>query len=398
MKIFRDPIHNVIDLNTGDNTINNMIVQLIDAKEFQRLRFIRQLGFSYLAYPSAMHTRFEHSLGVAFLAKRFLAKIETLEETHPHFSIFFANLRKYKPLTIVAALLHDIGHGPLSHVSEVIVSHFNRENYINHENWTKRIILGNTEINQILTSYNKSYPNIICDMLDNNSKYPCAKILAGQLDVDRIDYLLRDSYMTGSGYGFFDVEWLINVLDIGLINDKIAIGLDLSKGLSVAEDFIMARHYMFKNVYQHKTTLIAQEMLLQLLAKLSQTKSPLQEEFAQTFFNYFYKSKCTLDQYLNFTDIELYSFLKHLQTFDNNIIKALSKGLINRKLLKQIDNNKYHILKKDNDFVCQITAPKKEINIDNIFLFDKNNNHYKLSDYFNIGRSYNNDFLGYFTF
>ena len=405
MKIFRDPIHNVIDLDTGDKVTNELIIKLIDTKEFQRLRYIRQLGFAYVAYPNATHTRFEHSLGVAFLAKRFIKKILDLEEkTLRFFEIsknrsklidFFEQVKCNKSLTIIAALLHDIGHGPLSHVIE-------EQTGINHERWTSEIILGKTEINDLLVKFNKSYPQAIVDML-NKSNEPSAKIIAGQLDIDKMDYLLRDSYMTGAGYGKFDIEWLLNVIAIGLSKDEqVEIGLDLSKGLSVAENLIMARIDMFKNVYLHKTNLVAQNMLKLLLKRMK--KIPHQdicsyfpnESLRKILFPETRETSQLLADYLSISDLDLFYHIKLWQNANDPVIKKISYGLINRRLFKEVDQLWYFHLKEfardsqdqgmNEYYMTEVTIEARkerltyQVDKDKVFLFDKDGTSYEIQE------------------
>ena len=302
MKIFRDPIHNVINLDTGNKAINDLIIKLIDSKEFQRLRFIKQLGFTYLAYPSATHTRFEHSLGVAFLAKRFLERMPAIED---------------KNLTIVAALLHDVGHGPLSHTCEDIIG-------IEHEIWTQAIILGETEINSLLTQFDKSCPQIICDILSSS------EVISGQLDVDRMDYLLRDSHMTGSGYGRFDLEWMLNVITVDIKDGKIRV---VEKGQSVAEDFEMARTYMYKNVYMHKTGLAANNMLTMLFKRLKDLDICPCPSIKKVFLSGNKNPSELLEDYLSLSDIDLYYMLKQLKNSEDEPVSGLAGGLLNRRLI-----------------------------------------------------------------
>ncbi|MCL2617405.1 MAG: HD domain-containing protein [Defluviitaleaceae bacterium] len=337
MKIFRDPIHNVIDLDTGDKAANALIIQLIDSMEFQRLRYIRQLGFAYFAYPSAMHTRFEHSLGVAFLAKRFVEKVVSMRDRILGYHTesanlgklehFFTQISKDKPIIIIAALLHDIGHGPLSHVFEHVTQY-------KHEDWTQAIILGDTDINRLLTDYHPDYPQAVCELLCASGA-PSSKIIAGQLDIDKIDYILRDSYMTGAGYGKFDVEWLFNVLTVGIYKDQVEIGLDLGKGLSVAEDFIMARIYMFRNIYLHKTSVAAQTMLELLLCELR--RLPFAEKYfpSESLKNALLDNAASLYDYVNITDDDVFALLKCLRTAKEEMVSRLARGLLERRLLKK---------------------------------------------------------------
>ncbi|MCL2674338.1 MAG: HD domain-containing protein [Defluviitaleaceae bacterium] len=357
MKIFRDPIHNVIDLDTGDEAVNELIVSLIDSKEFQRLRFIRQLGFAYFAYPSATHTRFEHALGVAFLAKRFTEKIISMEKDvlnlfcghsdEVKLTEFFVQIRRDKALTIIAALLHDIGHGPLSHTFEELVPSKS------HEEWTRAIILGDTEINRRLTGYDSSYPQAICNILSDHKRIcTSAKIIAGQLDIDKMDYMLRDSYMTGAGYGNFDIEWLFNVLRVGVVDEQVEIGLDLGKGLSVAEDFVMARIYMFRNIYLHKTSIIAQKMLELLLERVRELPAHAAEKL---FPNDSLKALLLdsdvpmsqlLDDYIAVSDIDMFAFLKLLQCSDDEAVASLAAGLLERRLFKRVDEYELSLVKQ----------------------------------------------------
>jgi len=397
MKIFRDPIHNVIDLDTGDEAVNELIISLIDSKEFQRLRFVRQLGFAYFAYPSATHTRFEHSLGVAFLAKRFIEKIISMEgevlsnlnqsssENGAKLAEFFAQIKRDKALTIIAALLHDIGHGPLSHAFEELVPSKS------HEDWSRAIILGNTEINSLLTAYDSNYSQEICRVLSDHERIcTSAKIIAGQLDIDKMDYMLRDSYMTGAGYGNFDIEWLFNVLRVGVVDGQVEIGLDLGKGLSVAEDFVMARIYMFRNIYLHKTSIIAQKMLELLVERVKE----LQEHTTENLFpNDSLKALLLdsgapmaqlLDDYISVSDIDMFAFLKLLQNSNDEALASLASGLLERRLFKRVDEQalrkteqyiydtkgcdvfKYYITELGADTTLTYQADK-----DYILLFDK---------------------------
>ena len=348
MKIFRDPIHNVINLDTGDEATNDLIIALIGSKEFQRLRFIKQLGFAYFAYPSATHSRLEHSLGVAFLAKRFIKKILSLEEKmivgssksahRDKFVAFFDGIKKSKDLTIIAALLHDIGHGPLSHATKYLTPFY-------HKEWAEEIIMGNTEVNELLVKFDKQCPQIIVDILKNKNigSYPASKLISGQIDIDKIDYLLRDSHMTGSKYGEFDLEWLLSVLTVGIKDDKVEIGLELGKGLNFAEDFVMSRIYMFRNVYLHRTNLLAQNMLKLIFERIRELSISRVSKFfpndhlKNVIFSRGQTLTMLLDDYLAISDIDLFYFLKTLQKSDDEILSGLSEGIMNRRLFKEVD-------------------------------------------------------------
>jgi len=416
MKIFRDPIYNVIDLDTGDEIVNELLIRLIDCKEFQRLRYLKQLGFTYFAYPSANHTRFEHSLGVAYLAKRFLDRILSIKEraliSHPEgsqnrdkFIHFFQQIKQDRSATIVAALLHDIGHGPLSHVLE----YFTGE--VTHEDWTREIIFGNTEVNELLMLFSdknpekKINPIRIWDILNNtNESYPSAKILAGQLDVDRMEYMLRDSHMTGAGYGKFDVEWIFNVLTIGIVGEKVEIGIDLGKGLSVAEDFIMARIYMYKNIFFHKTNQVAGHMLKALFQRVkdlpeeSPDKLLLNDSLRKIFLSSHRKESAPelLDDYLGITDIDLFYGLKSLQKSGDEVLRRLSGGLLSRNLLKKTELKNWNMYQTDDKgkyytAYISIDLEKERVPYRSddgpIILFDKDGAFYEISELSDVVRT-----------
>lgn len=387
MKVFRDPIHNVIDLDTGDKNVNNLILKLIDSQEFQRLRYIKQLGFVYFAYPSANHTRFEHSIGVAFLAKRFVEKIISTEERvlsiysgkdYDLLKNFYNQINEDRHITIIAALLHDIGHGPFSHVFERITG-------ISHEDWTREIILGNTNINRLLKEFNPSYPQKICSLLTSpDTTTPSAQIIAGQMDVDKMDYLLRDSHMTGSGYGKYDIEWLFNVLTVGVVNNHAEIGLDEGKGASVAEDFVMARIYMFRNVYLHKTSQITQEMLYLLIKRINENKNiNINENLKKILFaNNKKQPNVLLNSYLSISDIDMLYLLKTLQNSNDDILKNISSGILNRHLFKNVDektwNKAYDTINNKEYYLTKIELGERKEKLvchpdkENINLFNKN--------------------------
>ncbi|WP_227002722.1 HD domain-containing protein [Salicibibacter kimchii] len=221
MKVFRDPVHNLISF---DKTNEKLFLDLIDTKEFQRLRHIRQLGVSSYTYPGAEHTRLAHSIGVAHLTKRFVERLGQFKGE------ITQEILEYKDVAIAAALLHDIGHSPFSHALEDVTN-------VNHEKWTVHIITDpSTEIYAALERYKPDFSKQVADVIQRtHHSSVLVKLLSSQLDTDRIDYLQRDSLMTGAQYGSFDLEWLINTLRIGEVQGTTEVGLDLNKGLSIAE-------------------------------------------------------------------------------------------------------------------------------------------------------------------
>src|SRR6059036_523561 len=190
-KIIRDPVHDVIAFRL-DRPADALLFRLINAAEFQRLRRIRQLGLASLAYPGADHSRYSHSLGVMETARQMLDQLRR--------SFYIAE--DSETVSLAAALLHDLGHGPFSHV-------FERVSGIHHERLTQRVILdADSEVHRVLIQHDKLLPERIIDFLNCQPRrtFFC-DIISSQLDADRLDYLLRDSLLTGSRYGDYDLTW-----------------------------------------------------------------------------------------------------------------------------------------------------------------------------------------------
>ncbi|WP_018130886.1 HD domain-containing protein [Effusibacillus pohliae] len=327
MKTIRDPVHNIIQIDTESE---KLLLDLIDTREFQRLRFIKQLGLSSFTYPGAEHTRFSHSLGVTHLMKRFIDKIGGLSgATNKKYA---EELNDHRLLALAAALLHDIGHGPFSHALE-------RTTGVRHEKWTIQIILGNTEINSILEKHRPGFAREVADVIQRmHASKAVVKLLSSQLDTDRIDYLLRDSKMTGAGYGSFDLEWLIHSLRIGEVNGEAEVGLDLEKGLSIAEDFVMARYYMYQNVYFHKTTRSAELLIDRIFERAVELQRDGQLELPDDLTAILEKGIAadTLDNFINLTESTIWHHIGMWQHHRDRILSDLCKRLMQRRLYKTI--------------------------------------------------------------
>src|ERR1051325_2479745 len=204
-RIYRDPVHNIIRLRT-DTDEGHLMVRLIDASEFQRLRRIKQLGLALYTYQGAEHSRFTHSLGVLHLMTR------VLDRLGEKYGIKEEDRAAARP----AALLPDVGHGSFSHVMEKVLG-------FHHEAWTVRAVLSEeTEIGRVLRQYSTALPRRVADIIEGKFQPSAlAQLVSSQLDVDRMDYLLRDSLMTGAKYGIYDLEWIINALAIDEAADRV---------------------------------------------------------------------------------------------------------------------------------------------------------------------------------
>lgn len=257
--ILRDAVHGLISFEAEEESV---ISQLIDAPEVQRLRRIRQLGVASYAFPGAEHTRFAHAIGTAHVMKRFLAR---LREIHGDLPFWQQVTSERAQEALAAAFLHDVGHGPLSHLFEDAI-----EGSAHHEDWTERIVLDpSTGVNKVLVKVDPSLPERVAALVRGEHELTYLKrAVSGTLDVDRCDYLLRDAHSTGVRYGNFDLEWLFRSLRFAPAEGSNAPGLaiDGAKGLPAIEAYILGRLFMFQQVYLHKATRSAEWMIRAVLA------------------------------------------------------------------------------------------------------------------------------------
>lgn len=241
-KVFRDPIHGYIKVDL------ELIWSLIDTYAFQRLRRIHQLGGTYMVYHTAEHSRFSHSLGVYEIVRRMVSEVKPIS----------SQLTQYDKVTaMLAGLLHDIGHGPFSHAFEAI-------SQTHHEAMTIRILLEDTTINQILRNVDENLPSAVAKVIEHTheNKLLC-QLVSGQLDADRMDYLLRDSYFTGTSYGNFDLERVLRTLRV---QDQQLVVKE--SGIHTIEDYIMSRYHMYWQVYFHPLGRSYEAMLAKLFQRL----------------------------------------------------------------------------------------------------------------------------------
>jgi len=320
-KIYRDSVHNIIRLKT-DSIEGQLLVRLIDAAEFQRLRRVRQLGLAHFAYQAAEHSRFTHSLGALHLATRILAKLESSYE------ISSAD----KIAVRCAALLHDIGHGAFSHVIEPILG-------FHHEDFTIEAVLSReTEVGQILHDFSAELPEAVAAIVRGDFRPTAlAQLVSSQLDVDRMDYLLRDSLMTGAKYGIYDLEWIIKSLEIDETRDRLYVS---ARGIYAVEDYLQARYYMFRQVYFHRTLRSAEAVLRSLLRRalwLFQNGKTVWYAENTPFEKILNGEKLNLAEHLQVDDSDVMFHIKQWQNCDDDILKDLANRFLNRRLFKAFD-------------------------------------------------------------
>jgi uncharacterized protein len=261
--ILRDPVHGLISFEGRDEDI---VPRLIDTPEVQRLRRIRCLGPAAFAFPGAEHSRFSHAVGSAHVMKRYLGRVRRLGDDIPSRDRVDVDTGR---IALAAALLHDLGHGPFSHTFEAVMP-----GPLVHEQWTSRLILDpDTEVHRVLHEIDPQMPRAVERLVFGQSAIPhLARAVSGTFDVDRCDYLMRDSYMTGVRYGTIDLEWLLRSLRLYLPPGATAASLavDGDKGLTAVEGFFLGRLYMYRQVYLHKAVRAAETVMRALFRRLGE--------------------------------------------------------------------------------------------------------------------------------
>ena len=310
----RDILHGAIE-------IDRPILRIVDSKAFQRLRQIRQLGFSENSFPSATHSRFIHSIGAMHLARMALHTIFESAEKNRHtqkLKLSQEDRKRFGTLTQAAALLHDIGHGPLSHTIEFAMPSSKAlgipgpERRASHEDYTLQFIL-NSSLTHLLNEEGKPYgwnaehvaALIDGTRLETDGFFQCetelgssdirpllSQLISSELDVDRMDYLRRDALYTGVSYGNFDSDWLIRNLTYHIQDGAVFLALD-QRSLYTFEDFLLSRYHMFLMVYFHHKSIVYDEMLKKYFESAPEE----------------YRIPADIEHYAELTDIHLFSHL-----------------------------------------------------------------------------------------
>ncbi len=320
-RIYRDSVHNIIRVDTSD-TVGALVARLVDTPEFQRLRRIRQLGLAHFAYQAAEHSRFTHSLGAYHLATRILDRLA------PKYSISVADRTAVR----VAALLHDVGHGPFSHVVEPIL-HFHHEDFS-----VEAVLSDKTQVGKMLAEFSPDIARRVADIIRGRFKpRALAQLVSSQLDVDRMDYLLRDSLMTGVKYGIFDLEWIMRSLEIDETADRLYVS---APGIYAVEDYLQARYYMYRQVYFHRTLRSAEVVLHSLLRRaleLFQHGGSVWFAAETPFEKILMGERLSLREHLALDDSDVLFHIKRWAGSDDRILADLSDRFLNRRLFKAFD-------------------------------------------------------------
>ena len=309
-KVFRDPLYNYIAF---DRKRDGWLIDLINSREVQRLRRIHQLGVSNFTYPGADHTRFAHSLGVTHLMKGVLEHLERASDKE--------KVRAARSALLATALLHDVGHGPFSHLFEPCLG-------INHEQWSIAVILDeDSEVNKVLKRQAAYLPAHVADLLDpKNTQHPAWQraLMSSQLDVDRLDYLRRDSLCTGAGYGHFDWHRLLTTIQF-YDNDSDLIWPE--KSALAIEEYIFARYYMYQNVYLHKTTRGFEQLLQTMWNRAIELKKQGDDIGSNPVLAKFWECEEPNPKNLSIADylrVEEFTVLEQIQRWTNHSDKSLA--------------------------------------------------------------------------
>ena len=336
-KVLKDPVHSYIHIHY------EVIWNCLDSKEFQRLRRIRQLGGDFQVYPTAEHSRFSHSLGVYEIVRRMVTEVKSL----------CVELTEYEKVCVMlAGLLHDVGHGPFSHAFEHITNH-------SHEEYTAKIILGNTELNAILRAVSEKLPQDIVSIIQHTHENDILnQIVSGQLDADRMDYLLRDSYFTATSYGQFDLERILRTMRVRKTNEGRKVIVVKYTGIHSVEDYIMARYQMYWQVYYHPVARSYEAVFIQLFNRLKDIFKVDKDYFedVKVLIPFLEKSEVSVDEYFKLDENSLLYCCALIQDKEDKIAADLAKRLQNRRLFEYVDYNEENL--------AQIKNMLKETNLD----------------------------------
>ncbi len=316
-RIFHDPIHKEIVFHS-EKPEELMIMELIDTVAFQRLRRIKQLGAASLLFHGAESSRFTHSIGVFCIARKIYQRL--IESK----SLFCEN----KFVLYGAALLHDLGHGPLSHTSEAILNH-------NHEQWSQNLVKDYSPINSILKKYDNELPRQIGELFGSKQLFskPLKTLISSEIDCDRLDYLLRDSYNTGTKYGLVDLERIISGLTFSP-DGNIAIK---PKGVIAIEHFLVLRNLMYRTIYNHRINEISTWILEKIISTIKHSfekKIWIDRSLYKWIFS---PQNLDFDDFIKNDDITFYYHLIRWKDESFEPLSTLCKMFIDRDLLKASD-------------------------------------------------------------
>jgi len=311
----RDPVHDYISFR-GSSRTDRLLLALVETREVQRLRRIRQLGLAHLVFPGAEHSRFTHALGVLAVAREMF---DALCRRAPR-------LRRHEAAVLSAALLHDVGHGPFSHAFEPIAGR-------RHEGWSARVLLDEgTEVHRALRRFSHDLPGRVAGVLRGD--YAPAPLLgdlvSSQLDADRLDYLQRDVLATGVRHGRFDLRRIL----LFLVPGRRHVMVD-RRALAAVEGYVIARAHMYEQVYYHKTVRAAETMLRGAVARARALGAT--EGLAPGMRDTLLGRRPSLADYLDLDDGDFLAALRLWSRSRDRGLSSLAEGILHRRLLKCVE-------------------------------------------------------------
>ena len=295
-----------------------ILLELINSKEMQRLRRIKQLGGTHQVYQSAEHSRFCHSLGVYFIVRKMIFNSEIGDY-----------INDYDKLTVMcAALLHDLGHGPFSHCFEEAFG-------FNHEEYTIKIINNDSEVHHILENFEPGFSKKVSSVIaKTHPNKILIQMISSQLDADRMDYLLRDSYFTGTTYGHFDLYRILRVMKV--FNNKIVYK---ASGVQAIENYILARYHMYWQVYYHPTSRSYEQLLISIFRRMKDLYLDGYDFGEIRYLEPFLKGKVNVVDYINLDENIVLYYFRFLSEGKDKILADLCNRFLNRKLFIYRDLN-----------------------------------------------------------
>lgn len=348
----RDAVHGLIVFDQ-DDPIDVLAWKLIDTPEFQRLRRIKQLGVSEFVFPGAVHTRFAHCIGVFHVARKLLDVIDReIWEIEEEFNESRAEV------AVIAALLHDLGHGPFSHTFEGVQKA--RGVKKRHEKWTADIIRNpEGHIAPLLEGHRSGFCSEVSSLLEAEDPVDIYHaIVSSSFDADRLDYLQRDRLMTGTKAGAIDLDWLMEHVRVRVVNLEAVAGFEDDddesamaptfcideKALPAAEQFLLARYTLHEQVYFHKTTRCIEHMISKLLRLVADCAADRRKCAARTglqsthpLIRFFSASGETLENYLALDDVVVLGAIERMTSAEDPEVAELARRLRDRNLYKTLD-------------------------------------------------------------
>lgn len=334
---YQDPLHGSITLDAAD-PVESLLIQLIDTPPFQRLRRIRQLGPASLTFHGAEHSRFTHSLGAMAHTRQ---AFDRAARRYPQ-------LQAHRAAVLCAALLHDIGHGPFSHTAEEIFG-------LHHEYWTRRIVREHPAIRQRLDGLSAAVAIAIDQIYTHQHPVPFVwQLVSSQLDCDRLDYLMRDSYETGASYGRLDLDRILMAMEFEPQSEQLVVA---RKGMAAIEHYLVVRYFMYAQVYNHPKNLAATWILEQAFHRAREllAEGSLPADETVTAWLRHPSPQISLETYLEGDDIVFMYHLQRWQQHTDPLLADLCRRYRDRDLLKTLEVTAL-TLTQQQDFLGEVRA------------------------------------------